>query len=172
MTANKSTQGLTIIELLISMVLLGVLMTAILAPLTGLFQMTGQSTQTLNATTQAQEIMEYIQGQWRSYPPARNPDPQEQSDQEKSNVAAQQRSISSYAQTCVTNLPSARDGLEVTVSVWELDNSGNEVRTLNLRQSCSGAGGISAIPMKRVNVSVTTNDPNNSASLTVDLPNP
>lgn len=164
MNSTASNKGLTIIELLIAMVLLGVLMTAILTPLTGLFQMTGQSTQTLNATTQGQEIVEYIQGQWRSYPPAQNPsDP---------NAQALQRSQNRYAQTCVDNYPSVRDGLDVTVTVWALDSDANEDGTLTFRETCGSAGAANPPAMKRVNVSVTTSDPNSAASLTVDIPRP
>ena len=168
MTSKK---GLTIIELLIAMVLLGVLATAVLAPLTGLFQMTGRSSQTLNATTQAQEIVEYIQGQWRSYPRPQNvanPTPQDERNRE-----AYQQSLSRYAQTCLENFPSTRDGLRVEVTVWALDGEADQrgARPIQYRSACPAVTAASP-PMQRVNVTVQTDDPNNAASLTVDIPRP
>ena len=171
--SQKATAGLTIIEVLISVTLLGVLATAILAPLTGLFKMTGQSAQTLNATTQAQEIMEYVQGQWRSYPAMRDPlDPDEQ---DQRNDAATRRSRSRYARTCLENFPNIRDGLTVSLSVQNLDSNANVTGTSNerRRETCGNASIIGSPAMKRVTVNVTmTNDPDNSASLTADIPRP
>ena len=161
---NKGKQGLTIIELLISMVLLGVLMTAVLAPLTGLFRMTGQSTQTLNATTQAQEVMEHIQAQWRSYPTSQDPQ------QDQQNRTARGESQNRFDRTCIPDFPSSKDGLAETISIWALDRDANPVRELTYSESCGGAAVAS--PMKRVTIVVTTNDPNNTASLTVDIPRP
>ena len=163
---NKGVQGLTIIELLISMVLLGVLMTAVLAPLTGLFQMTGRSTQTLNATTQAQEVMEHIQGQWRSYPVSQD------AQQDERNKEAREESRNRFDQTCVPDVPSSRDGLRETVTVWALDSNANQGSKLTLRQNCSNAAVTNPPPMKRVTIVVTTSDPDNTASLTVDIPRP
>ena len=87
-------QGLTLVELLVAMVLLGVLATAILAPLTGLFRMTAESTRTLSATAQAQEVIEHVQAQWRAYPFAR--DPQNPTPQEVRSAAAHRASRSRY----------------------------------------------------------------------------
>ena len=94
MTKKKGEAGLTIIEMLVATVLLGVLAAAILAPLTGLFQMTTRSTQTLSVTTQAQEVMESIQGQWRSYPTAHNPlDPTPARNTQRSGARAEPRAL-------------------------------------------------------------------------------
>lgn len=172
-----ATQGVTLTELLVAMVLLGVFAAAILAPLTGLFRMTAESTRTLTATTQAQEVIEHIQAQWRAYPPARNP--QDPTPQEVRNEAAHRASRSRYARNCAENLPDAREGFEVDVSVWALDADAKPVEALPL--TCGGsaysAGARNPPPLKRVTVSVTTADPNeddlySSASLTADIPSP
>ena len=166
-----SKAGLTIVELLVAAVLLGVLATAVLAPLTGLFQMTGRSSQTLTATTQAQEVVEYIQGQWRTYPRPQNP--ANPTPQDERNREANAQSLSRYAQTCLANFPNIRDGLEVEVTVWELDRDANRGAALSVsrRQTCPTVTAVSP-PMKRVNVTVQTSDPSNTASLTVDIPRP
>lgn len=163
---NKNIQGLTIVELLIAMVLLGVLMTAVLTPLTGLFQMTGQSTQTLSATTQAQEVMEHIQAQWRSFPPVLDAQGADR------NQAARQQSRNRFDQTCIPDFPSSRDGLSEEVVIWELDSNANQVRKSTFKQACGNAAVANPPPMKRVTITVKTSDPSNTASLTMDIPRP
>ena len=167
---------MTLTELLVAVVLLGVLATAVLAPLTGLFRMTAQSTQTLSATTHAQEVTEHIQAQWRAYPPARNP--QDPTPQEERNEAAYRASRSRYARNCAENLPDARGGFEVEVSVWALDADAKPVEALPL--ACGSAYSVRALnppPLKRVTVTATADQPNEddlngSVSLTVDIPRP
>ncbi|ULH16792.1 type II secretion system GspH family protein [Deinococcus sp. KNUC1210] len=58
------TQGFTLLEVLVSLALLGIVIVAILAPLTGLFGMSQRSTRQVAATTQAQQAIELIRGQW------------------------------------------------------------------------------------------------------------
>ena len=174
MTHKKGKAGLTVVEMLVATALLGVLATVILAPLTGLFQMTARSTQTLGVTTQAQEVTEYVQGQWRSYPTAQNPlDP---TPQEVRNEAAHRRSQDRYAQTCLEKFPDTSSGLEVDVSVWELNSKAHVVRelTVHRRQTCGSAAITDPPPMKRVTVTVKTNneDAASTVSLTVDIPRP
>ncbi|GGR25054.1 prepilin-type N-terminal cleavage/methylation domain-containing protein [Deinococcus ruber] len=57
-------QGFTLLEVLVALALLGVVIVAILAPLTGLFGMSQRSTRQVAATTQAQQAIELIRGQW------------------------------------------------------------------------------------------------------------
>ncbi len=170
-------QGLTLVELLVAMVLLGVLATAILAPLTGLFRMTAESTRTLGATAQAQEVIEHVQAQWRAYPSAR--DPQNPTPQEVRSAAAHRASRSRYARNCVENLPDPSEGFEVKVSVWALDADAKTLEALPL--TCGGsaysARALNPPPLKRVTVSVMAADPSNAdpsraTSLTVDVPRP
>lgn len=173
MTNKKGEVGLTVVEMLVATALLGVLATVILAPLTGLFQMTAQSTQTLSVTTHAQEVMEYVQGQWRSYPVAQNPlDP---SPQEVRNEAAHRRSQERYAQTCLERFPETPSDLDVRVSAWELGRDADVVRelTVHRRQVCGSAAATNPPPMKRITVMVEAkSEAASTVSLTVDIPKP
>jgi type II secretory pathway pseudopilin PulG len=58
-------EGLTIIEVLIALSLLGVMTSLIVSSLTGSFALTRDSRRTLDATTNLQRIVEEIRGQWR-----------------------------------------------------------------------------------------------------------
>ena len=176
MTAQRSNQGLTIIELLISIVLLGLLAAAILAPLTGLFQMTTQSTQTLNTTTYAQEVMEFVQGQWRTYPSPRDPANPTAQD-ERNSVAltgsdTQTGSRGRYDQTCLDwgDLP-RRNGLNIGMSVWQLDGDANQGASLSWAWCNPTRTVANPPPMKRVTVTITP-DSGDAVSLTTDIPRP
>jgi type II secretory pathway pseudopilin PulG len=61
----RRTEGLTIIEVLIALSLLGVMTSLIVSSLTGSFALTRDSRRTLDATTGVQRILEEIRGQWR-----------------------------------------------------------------------------------------------------------
>jgi prepilin-type N-terminal cleavage/methylation domain-containing protein len=60
------TKGLTLIEILIALVMLGVMVSFIASSLAGSFQLTRESRKTLDATANAQRIIEEIKGQWRA----------------------------------------------------------------------------------------------------------
>ena len=162
-------QGLTIVELLIAMVLLGLLATTLLAPLTGLFEMTGRSGQTLGTTAHAQAVMEHIQGQWRSYPRAQNPT--SPSVQDARNMAAQQRSSARYAQTCTSDFPATPEGLKIEIQAWALDSDANQDAALTFSEACGGVSpAMSPPPMTRINVRVVSGE--TTTSLTADLARP
>lgn len=59
--------GFTLIEILMALLLLGVLILAVLAPLTGLFGLTRQSVRQTDATALAQAVMEDVRGQWQNW---------------------------------------------------------------------------------------------------------
>ena len=61
---RHTAQGFTLVEILVALLLLGIVIVAILAPLTGLFGLTQRSTRQMDATAQAQQAMELIRGQW------------------------------------------------------------------------------------------------------------
>ena len=62
----RRTEGLTIIEILIALTLLGILVASIISPIVSSFQLTQASRLSLDATTEAQRIVEDIRGQWLS----------------------------------------------------------------------------------------------------------
>ena len=64
----RTTSGFSLIELLVSTVLMGLLVTVVVAPLTTLFRNTSVSTQRLQESTQAQNVLEFVRGQWKPYP--------------------------------------------------------------------------------------------------------
>ena len=61
---QHSTLGLTLIEILIALALLGVLVSFVVSSLAGSFQITRENRKSLDATTTAQRIIEDIRGQW------------------------------------------------------------------------------------------------------------
>lgn len=71
----KNSKGFTLIEMLAATVILGILITVVLAPIAQLFRNTSRSGQTLSVTTTAQEVTEYIRGQWQAYPAIMVDDP-------------------------------------------------------------------------------------------------
>lgn len=52
---------------MVALVLVGVLVLAVLAPLTGLFGLTRQSIRQTDATALAQAVMEDVRGQWQNW---------------------------------------------------------------------------------------------------------
>ena len=60
----QRTKGLTLIEILIALMLLGVLVSFVVSSLAGSFQITRENRKSLDATTTAQRIIEDIRGQW------------------------------------------------------------------------------------------------------------
>ncbi len=139
----NSPNGLTLIELLVATVLLGVIITVILAPLAGLFRITGESGRTLQASTQAQEVIEYVRGQWQ--------------DRDK------------YDKSCVAS--TAQTG-GATITVVNLDSNANELSTSSLAGSCGGTPPSNPPLMKRLTVTITSNDGVSQAVITVDIPRP
>lgn len=64
---QQNEDGFTLIEILIALVLVGVLVLVVLAPLTGLFGLTRQSVRQTDATGLAQSVMEDVRGQWQNW---------------------------------------------------------------------------------------------------------
>lgn len=60
-----SVQGFTLIEVLVATLLLGVLIMAVMAPLSSLFGLTRNSSSQLASTTLSQNVMEQAKGLWR-----------------------------------------------------------------------------------------------------------
>lgn len=166
----RTSKGFSLIEMLAATVILGVLITAVLAPLTQLFQNTGRSGQTLRVTTQAQELIEYVRGQWQSYPEfwvnnaAGVPVDQ--------NAIKRTDSLNRYNRTCFA-LPAVANMTSV-VAVQALDRNANATGSLSY-SACPSPLTAPAnppnIPMKRVSVTLTAADGSRS-SLTLDIPRP
>lgn len=166
----KHSNGFSLIELLASTVILGVLITVVLAPLGQLFQSTNRSGQTLRGTTQAQEVVERIRGQWQSYPVVMVTDASgSTSDQ---NIDERTVSQSQYDSTCGT-LPVADNVASYRITVRALDRSATETRLLvdNATSLPACGSAVDAAPMKRITVTSTTANGDQS-SLTLDIPRP
>ena len=152
--------------MLAATVILGVIITVVLGPLSQLFQNTRRSDQRLQATTQAQELVEHIRGQWQAYPV--NPDPTTSADL---NAAKRTESLSRYDKTCYTPLPDVA-GLTRTTEVRALDRNAVAGSVLTLSENCgTTTASTSPPPMKRVSVTIRTADGNQSL-LTLDIPRP
>lgn len=61
---RHSKLGLTLIEILIALALLGILVSFVVSSLAGSFQITRENRKSLDATTTAQRVIEDIRGQW------------------------------------------------------------------------------------------------------------
>lgn len=158
----KTSNGFSLIEMLAATVLLSILITVVLSPLAQLFEKAGDSGQTLRVTTQTQEIVEAIRGQWRSYPVIWNTaatDP---------NRTARDASLLRYARTCGT-LPAINNGITITVTVRGLDRYGNVLSNLAYGSACNAAIDLSEI--KRVTVTGRATD-GTQTSFVVDVPRP
>jgi prepilin-type N-terminal cleavage/methylation domain-containing protein len=58
----RRTDGVTIVELLVAMAILGILLSLIVQPITSIFQVTNNSNRQLTGTSQAQRIVERFKG--------------------------------------------------------------------------------------------------------------
>jgi prepilin-type N-terminal cleavage/methylation domain-containing protein len=61
----RRTNGLTLIEILIALALLGILVSFIVSSLASSFRITKENRKSLDATSAAQRIIESVRGQWR-----------------------------------------------------------------------------------------------------------
>ena len=167
----RSRKGFSLIEMLAATVILGILITVVLAPLTRLFENTRGNGQTLRVTTQAQQLTEYVRGQWQSYPIVMITDPADSSKQIDQNKAKRTDSRNRYDRTCSVALPQLT-GVTKTVVVRALDRNAAAGSTLTFSENCTAATlSTSPPPMKRVTVTTTTAD-GESSSLTIDIPRP
>ena len=164
----KSIRGFTLIEMLAATVILGVLITVVLGPLSQLFQNTGRSAQKLQATTRAQELIEHIRGQWQSYPVT--PDPVNSAND--INASKRTESRRRYDKTCYTPLPAVA-GLTRDVEVRTLDRKAVVGGTLALTICDDGPvpANTDPPPMKRVSVTIKTANGDQS-QLTLDMSRP
>lgn len=149
MRRHNLTQGFTIIEVLVAILLFAVIVVVIVAPLTGVFGLTRNSTDQINATNLAQQVLEEVRGQWL--------------DQGK------------YNQTCINlTLPSGITSLtsqSENVQGNALDANGNATTEQSISTSCSAtAGASSPDPLRLVRVRATVN--NTVASLSVEVARP
>ena len=157
--------GFSLIEMLAATVILGVLITVVLAPLTQLFKNTGRNGRTLQTTTQTQQVVEYIRGQWQSYPVI--PDSSGADQNSQARIDSQVR----YDKTCSALLPQT-NGATRTVTVKALDRDAKETSTLTLSENCGGTTAASnPPPMKRLTITTVTAAGDRS-SLTLDIPRP
>jgi type II secretory pathway pseudopilin PulG len=160
----RSAGGLTLLEVLASVVILGVLITVVLAPLTQLFQRTAASAQTLRLTTQAQEIAESIRGQWRAIPY-----PADGGEEPEAQRKLRAHNYERYQKTCF-QLPRI-DGARLDLEVWALDRRGNEVSRLTWHETCPSSSSATVPPLKRLRITLSADDGTQS-HLVLDLPRP
>ena len=172
----KSNRGFTLIEMLASIVIMGLLVTAVLGPLTSLFKNTRTNGQSLQKTTQAQNVLEFVKGQWKPYPRmlfnVAAGDPNFGQDQNSGlRAASRQR----YDSTCYdpTGL-TVPAGTSYSIVVNAVDRNGNVGTPISVTASTNCAGlAVAAVPplMKRVTVSVSSPDaPNTILSTNVARP--
>ena len=164
----RTRKGLTLVELLVAIVVFGIAMTVLLMPLTQSFRMTRATTDSLSLNTQAQNILESIRGQWRSYPLDLS-----QPLASAANIqAATDNGLSRnrFDLSCVQNL----DLSNATVVVQNLDLQGAVVSSSSFTNStttCTGTPGAQVV-MKRITVSLASPNTGETISLALDIPRP
>lgn len=159
----RSKDGFTLIEMLASIVIMGLLVTAVLGPLTSLFKNTRTSGQALQKTTQAQNVLEFVKGQWKPYPRVlfnvAAGDPNFGQDQ---NGPVRSASRQRYDSTCYDPTGLAVPvGTTFSIVVNVVDRNGNVGAQLPVTASTNCAGiAAAAVPplMKRVTVTVASPD--------------
>ena len=87
--------------MLVAIALFAIVVLVVVVPLTGLFGLTKKSTTQVSATNTAQQWLEQVKGQWQNQ--------------------------STYAQACITTLPTATSG--VTIAIRDEDAQGNDSST-------------------------------------------
>ena len=165
-------KGFSLIEVLAATVILGVLITAVLGPLAQLFRNTGRSDQTLRTTTQIQELVEYVRGQWQSYPEVMITDPTNPKNRVNQNLAKTTDSQNRYDRTCFS-LPTITNMTSV-VTVQTLDRNATVTGTLSYSTCPSPLTpptSLAIVPIKRINVTLTATNGSKS-NLTLDIPRP
>ncbi|MDB5044244.1 MAG: hypothetical protein JWQ08_294 [Deinococcus sp.] len=133
--------GFTIIEVLVSIMLLSIIVLVIITPLTGLFSLTRRSDQQISATQTAQRILEGVRGEWL-------------------NGAR-------YSQACVVvPLPVMTPPVEVNIK--SLDLQGNVVSTGVLQTTCGTPADNP--PLRRIDVTVRVGKAVSNLSIDVARP--
>ena len=165
----KTSNGFTLIELLASIVIMSLLITAVLAPLTNLFRSTRISGQTLQSTTQAQNLLEFVKGQWKSYPRViddslATTDANYRQDLNRDERAESRRR---YDGTCYdpTGL-TVPNGTSYSIIINVLDRSGSAGATTNLSTSVNCTSAVAtAVPPLMKRITITVNGSNNQSTV-------
>ncbi|UQN05552.1 type II secretion system protein J [Deinococcus sp. QL22] len=133
--------GFTIIEVLVSIMLLSIIVLVILTPLSGLFNMTRRSDQQIAATQVAQRTLETIRGEWLSG--------------------------ARYRQACVS-APIPQMTPPIAVNVQSLDREGSVTTTAALKTTCGTAADDP--PLRRIQVVVKVGKAVSNLSVDVARP--
>lgn len=151
-TATRSSQGFTIIEVLVATALFAIVVLVVLVPITGLFGLTKRSTTQVSATNLAQQWVEQVKGQWQDSP--------------------------TYNRACISTAPPA----SVTITIRDEDALGRNSSTSTLapfpytaaeysvvvNANCSSvAAQVNPAPLRLIKVQATIND--GTTTVTSDL---
>lgn len=167
----RTAKGFTLLEMLAATVIMSIIITVVLAPLTELFRNTNVNTQRLQETTQAQNILEYVKGQWKPYPRVINDTLANTSVDYRLDLNRSLRleSRRRYDSTCydATGL-NAPSGTTYTVTVNTVDRDGTvgAVQPLVSSTNCASATvNTSVVPPPMKQVTVTVNSPKNQKTV-------
>lgn len=166
----RRTHGFTLIEVMASVGMLGLLMAVTMTPLMGMFRSSRENGDRLNLSANGQYAMEYFKGQWRSYPA----DPLLESNPASNNVLAKAANLDKYNKTCFDRADLRLEpGTSVALTAKALNNQGLEVKNLTVSYNCAGAT-ADVTPgyfAKRLSLTIRDNK-NNSTSFTTDIARP
>lgn len=144
----RASAGVTLVELLVSIVLLGALLAAVAGAVTTIFGATRSAQAGIDANAQAREIVETVRVQWASGPASR----------------------AAYDANCIRiALP---EGASITVGAVNLATDAYTPQPVNVVPPAGSCpGGSYSQPLKRVQVTVVRNGREQSR-LTLDLSRP
>lgn len=167
-------EGLSLVEVLVSMTLMTVLIVAITSPLAGLFKFSKDSKDAVEANSAARSALEIARAAWLTYPTVADDDPNADeinARMEELNTA----SLIRYNKNCIG--PEVLDHIDynITFNIYQLDRYNEVIQTLDssyFTHDCKDVPHGPYMPGKRIQVNVIDADGNSQFAAHVDVPAP
>jgi len=168
-------QGLSLVEVLVSMTLMTVLIVAITSPLAGLFQYSKDSKESVEANSAARSALETARAAWQTYPWINPNEP----GAEATNQQMQEFNIASlirFNKNCAG--PDVLDQIDqdlhqnIVFEVFQLDRYNAVAQTLDSSDFTSNCDDVDEgpyMPAKRIQVSVLDDEGNAQIAAHVDM---
>lgn len=175
---RNSESGLTIIEILVSLVILTSMVTLSMFPLSGFFNNIKESRVDLDTASKAREIMELAIAQWQDFPyvdPATTANPESTSEKNQKISDQNTKNLNQYNKNCfdLTTLNYINDSY-VNLTLQQINRKGELIKELPLVKTgnCQDIQAGPNIPLKRLVVSVTNSQSKETIIFNIDIPIP
>lgn len=169
--SKQSQQGLSLVEVLVSMTLMTVLIVAIASPLAGLFKISQESKELVEANSAARSALETARSAWQTYPWADPNDPNADS----INQTMQELNINSllrFNKNCAGPDVVNQMGPNVTFEVFSLDRNNEISESLDASDFTSNCDDVAEgpyMPAKRIQVKIIDANGNSQVAAHVDM---